>query len=134
MKLTPLVIVPLIFLAGCVGQNAQHQDASQEKIGVIFSIPDASFALTAECTRSAEVDHDDAGRPMVVMSMKRSPECSERAFETVFSKTGQRLTVEYDGQVLTDAALIVTPLDPAKPFRTSVESDTQAQGIADHLD
>lgn len=70
---------------------------------------------------------------MVVVSMKRSPECSERAFETVFSKTGQHLRVEHDGQVLTDNALIVTPLDPAAPFRTSVESDTQAQGVVDSL-
>lgn len=133
MKIMPLVVAPLVFLVGCADQVAQQQHASQEQSGVVFSVPDASFTLTSECTRSAEVDHDEAGRPMVVVSMKRSPECSERAFETVFAKTGQRLTVEHDGQVLTDDALIVTPLDPAKSFRTSVENDAQAQGIVDSL-
>ncbi|WP_311950114.1 hypothetical protein [Halomonas piscis] len=135
MKIMPLVVAPLVFLAGCAGQAVQQQkNASQEQSGVVFSVSDASFTLTSECARSVEVDHDEAGRPMVVVSMKRSPECSERAFETVFAKTGQRLTVKHDGQVLTDDTLIVTPLDPAEPFRTPVEHDVQAQEIADLLD
>ena len=116
MKLTPLVVVPVIFLAGCVGQGAQHEDTSQEELGVVFSIPDASFTLTAECTLHAEVEHDEAERPMVVVSMHRSPECSEKAFDKVFSKTGQQLTVEYKNQVLVESSLIVTPVDPASPI------------------
>ena len=133
MKIMPLFVVPLMFLAGCAGQVTPQQNASHQK-GMVFSVPEASFTLTSECTRSAEVDHDEAGRPMVVVSMKRSPECSERAFETVFSKTGQRLTARYDGRVLTDDTLIVTPLDPGKPFRTSVANDSQAKCIVNFLD
>ena len=133
MKLTPLVIVPLMFLAGCVGQGAQHQDASQEELGVIFSVPDASFTLTAECTRHAEVEHDEAGRPMVVVSMQRSPECSEKAFDAVFSKKGQRLTVEYKNQVLVESSLIVTPVDPTSPTWLGVESDALAHEISSAL-
>lgn len=133
MKIMPLVVAPLMFLAGCADQGAQQQHASQEQSGVVFSVPDASFTLTSECTRSAEVDHDEAGRPMVVVSMKRSPECSERAFETVFSKTGQRVTAEYRNQVLFESGLIVTPVDPASPTWLGVESDALAHEIANIL-
>lgn len=132
MKITPLVVVPLMFLAGCVGQDLQHQDTSQKELGVVFSVPDASFTLTAECTLHAEVKHDEAERPMVVVSMHRTPECSEKAFDTVFSKTGQQLTVEYKNQVLV-SSLIVTPVDPASPNWIGVESDALAHKILEKL-
>lgn len=134
MKVMPLVVAPLMFLAGCAGQATQQQNASQEQQGVAFSVSDASFTLTSECTHRAETDHDEAGRPMVVVTMKQSPECSERAFETVFSKTGQRLTVEYGDQVLTENTLIVTPVDPSSPNWIGVKSDELARDISGSLD
>lgn len=70
---------------------------------------------------------------MVVVSMKQSQECSERAFDTVFSKTGQRLTVEYGDQVLVESTLIVTPIDPASPSWLGVESEAVAREISESL-
>ncbi|WP_249978049.1 hypothetical protein [Vreelandella olivaria] len=134
MKINILAAMSLAFLAGCAGQGALHQNSNQEQQGLIFSVSDASYTLTPECTRSAEVDHDEDGRPMVVVSMKRSPECSEKAFETVFSKVGQHMTIEYGDQVLVHDSPIITPMNPASPFWTGVEDDALARDISEHLD
>lgn len=133
MKTTAFALGSLIVLAGCAGQGAQHHKLSQEEQGLVFSVPDASYTLTPECTKNAEVDHDEEARPMLVLSMKQSPECSEKAFETIFSKTGQRLTIEYGDQVLVESDLIVTPLDPSSPTRLGMESDELAHEISNSL-
>lgn len=129
-----LAAMSLALLAGCAGQGAHDQNSHQAQQGLVFSVSDARYTLTPECTRSAEVDYDEEGRPMVVVSMKRSPECSEKAFETVFSKVGQHLNIEYGDQVLVQGSPIVSPMDPASPFWTGVESEALARDISNYLD
>src|SRR5690554_1492195 len=99
MNISKLAVIFLVSLAGgCAGQEAQKSSQGQQ--GLVFSISDeSSYTLTPECADKAKIDHDEEGRPMVVVSMKQSPGCSGQAFETIFSKAGQRLTVEYKDQI-----------------------------------
>ena len=123
MKIMLLAAFFMLSLAGCVGQNNEQQQ------GLVFSVTEATFTLTPECTQRAEVDHDEEGRPMLVVSMKQSPECSEKASETVFSQEGQYLTVKYDKRVIVDRELIVTPMDPTSPTWLGVGSEELAREI-----
>lgn len=136
MKIIPLAVVSLVLIAGCAGQGDQHQNPGQKEKRLVFSVPDASYVLTPECTSKAEIEHDEEGKTMLVVSMKKSPQCSEKAFEVVFSKVGQRLTVKYGSQVLAESGLIVTPVDPALPtwLGLGVNRDAQAQEIIDALE
>lgn len=133
MKIIPLAVFSLMVLAGCAGQEAQHQNLGQEEKRLVFSVPDASYMLTSECTKKAEVEHDEEGRTMLDVSMEKSPKCSGKALETVFSKVGKRLTVTYGDQVLVENSLIVTSVDPSSPFRIGVAGDAQAQEILEAL-
>lgn len=126
-----LVVVFVLFLAGCAGQKAQH--SVQQEQGLVFSVASAAYRLAPGCTSRTEVVHDEEGRPFIDVSMKLGSECSEKAFDAVFAKTGQRLTVTYAGQVLVDSALIVTPIDPAGAFRVGAHSDDQAREIVNAL-
>ncbi|ART63214.1 hypothetical protein B9H00_09235 [Kushneria marisflavi] len=117
----------VIALSGCTSKAPDRSDD-----GLILTSGSYTLPIRKACVSEIALDHDDASRPMVMVALVQSSECSGELKEFTNTHVGDPMAIRFgdekQGMTLDSNMLGATDA----PFIVQVESDEQGQAIVDY--
>ena len=117
----------IIALSGCTSEAPDRSDE-----GLVLTSGSYTLPIQKACVSNIVLDHDDASKPMVMVELVPSSECSGALKEFTDTHVGDPMSIQFgdedQGMALDTNMLGATDA----PFIVQVGSDEQGQTIVDY--
>ncbi|SPJ32378.1 hypothetical protein [Kushneria phyllosphaerae] len=127
MKAGFCMFAMVIALSGCTSEAPDRSDD-----GLVLKSGSYTLPIQKECVSNLTLDHDDASKPMVMVELVQSSECSGALKEFTDTHVGDPMSIQFgdEDQGMTLDSNMLGATDA--PFIVQVESDDQGQTIVDY--